>query len=97
MTPGRPSASSVFGAAHDPVPGIQRTLASMGIPVRVTGVLDQQTVDAINGVFNGWDDAPPALRTGKLTQHDIARQIGLVSKLVKHAAGGALVFHDVNE
>jgi len=95
--PGRSEASAYFGAASGgPIRGIQHTLAAMGMPVRPTGVLDQPTVEAVNGVLNGWDDAPPALRTGKLTQHDIARQIGLVAKLIKQAAGGALVFHDVN-
>jgi hypothetical protein len=86
-----------FGAASGaPIKTIQLTLAKMGLPVHPTGVLDQPTVDAVNGVFNGWDDAPPDLRTGRLTAHDIARKLPVVTRLVKQAAGGALVFPDVN-
>lgn len=87
---------SLGSAGGSPIRTIQLTLVKMGIPVRPTGTLDQATVDALNGVFNGWDDAPPKLRTGKLTAHDVARQLPLVTKLVKQAAGGALVFPDVN-
>lgn len=92
----------IFGVAQlgaspgGPIRSIQITLQHMGMPVRPTGTLDQATVDAINGVFNGWDDAPPKLRTGKLTAHDIVRQLPIVSKFVHAAAGGAQVFHDVN-
>ena len=89
--------SASFGAATGgPIRTIQVTLAKMGLPVHPTGVLDDPTVDAINGVFNGWDDAPPALRSGKLTKHDIARQLPIVTRLVKQAAGGAMVLPDVN-
>lgn len=79
-----------------PIKTIQVTLAKMGLPVHPTGVLDDLTVSAINGVFNGWDDAPPDLRTGKLTAHDIARKLPVVTRLVKLAAGGAMVLPDVN-
>ena len=94
---GVPGRSDSFGAATGgPIKSIQLTLAKMGLPVHPTGVLDNPTVSAINGVFNGWDDAPPALRTGQLTKHDIARQLPTVAKLVKQAAGGAMVLPDVN-
>jgi len=83
-------------AGGGPIKSIQLTLSKMGLPVRPTGVLDDPTVTAINGVFNGWDDAPPALRTGKLTKHDIARQLPVVARLVRQAAGGAMVLPDVN-
>jgi hypothetical protein len=80
-----------FGAAGGgPIKTIQMSLAKMGVPLRPTGVLDQATVDAINGVFSGWDDVPPKLRTGQLTKHDVAVQIGAVSKYVKLAAHGAM-------
>ena len=96
--PGRQDAfGATFGAAGgSPIRNIQVTLSKMGLPVRPTGVLDDPTVTAINGVFGGWDDAPPALRTGHLTKHDIARQLPVVAKLVRQAAGGAMVLPDVN-
>lgn len=83
-------------AGGGPIRTIQVTLAKMGLPVHPTGVLDDATVQAVNGVFNGWDDAPPALRTGRLTKHDIARQLPVVVKYVRLAAGGAMVLPDVN-
>lgn len=85
-----------FGATGGSIKSMQHMLASMGLQVQITGVIDQATVGAINGVFAGWDDAPPAFRTGQLTAHDIAKHLPLVAKLVHQAAGGALVFHDVN-
>lgn len=86
-----------LGAARGPISTIQAHLRAMGMPVHASGALDQATVDGVNSVFNGWDDAPPKLRTGRLTAKDIAKQARLVAALMKKAAGGALVFHDVNE
>jgi hypothetical protein len=81
-----------LGAAHggSPIRTVQALLQRMGLPVKPSGVLDQATVDAINGVLGDWSDAPPQLRTGRLTAHDVARQLGAVSKYLKLAAGGAM-------
>lgn len=91
MILGRPIAGdSIFGAAGGgPIKTMQSHLARMGLPVRVSGVLDTATVNAVNGVFDGWDDAPAKLRTGRLTKHEIATQIALVTHYVKLAATGA--------
>jgi hypothetical protein len=83
---------SIFGAAGGPIKTVQSLLVHMGLPVRVSGVLDDATVNAINGIFDGWDDAPPKLRTGRLTKHEVATNIGLVTRYVKRAAGGATNF-----
>lgn len=79
------------------VKNIQRTLASIGIPVKQTGALDQETVDAINSIFKGWDDAPSKLRGGNLTAHDIAKDIGAVARYINLATGGAKSFEDLPE
>jgi hypothetical protein len=73
------------------VVAIQRDLMKMGISsVRMTGRLDTPTVGGINGVLGGWDDAPPALRTGQLTAPEIARKLPLVVRYVHLAVHGAL-------
>jgi len=101
MILGRPlgggPASNGFGAAGGPIKIVQTYLARMGLPVRVSGVLDAATVNAINGIFDGWDDAPPKLRTGRLTKHEIAMQIGVVARYVKLAATGATSFERLPE
>lgn len=98
MILGRPIAGdSVFGASGGPIKTVQSYLARMGLPVRATGVLDNATVNAINGIFDGWDDAPPKLRTGRLTKHDIATQIAVVAHYVKLAATGATNFDRLPE
>lgn len=73
-----------------PIKSIQQTLAHLGTGVQVTGRLDDATVQAINGVFSGWDDAPAYLRTGQLSQHDIARHLADVSKYLRLASSGAM-------
>ena len=78
-----------LGAAGGPIKTLQVHLARMGLPVRVTGALDDATVNAINGIFNDWDDVPPKLRTGRLTKHEIATQLGVITRYVKLAAMGA--------
>lgn len=83
-------------AGGGPIKSIQLTLSKMGLPVRPTGVLDDPTVTAINGVFGNWDDVPPDLRTGRLTKHQIAQRLPVVAKYVKLAAGGAMILPDVN-
>jgi hypothetical protein len=98
MILGRPIAGdSILGAAGGPIKTVQVYLARMGLPVHATGVLDAATVNAINGIFDGWDDAPPKLRTGRLTKHEIAAQIGLVTRYVKRAATGATSFERLPE
>ena len=87
MILGRP----LGAAGGGPIKTIQTTLSKMGLPVRATGTLDQATVDAINGVFSDWSDVPPKLRTGRLTKHDVAANVGTVAKYVKLTAGGAMV------
>ncbi len=98
MILGRPIAGdSILGAAGGPIKTVQSLLANMGLPVRPTGVLDDATVAAINGIFDGWDDAPPKLRTGRLTKHEVATNIGLVTRYVKIAAHGATNFERLPE
>lgn len=66
---------------------IQRNLHKINADVPVTGKLDAVTVAAVNSVFNGWDDAPPKLRTGTLSASDIASQARIVNKFLKKAIG----------
>ena len=74
----------------DQVKGMQARLRGIGFSdVRPTGKLDRVTVEAINSIFNGWDDAPPALRTGTLTDRQIAANLGTVQKYMKKAVGEA--------
>lgn len=82
--------SGLGAATATPIRAIQQTLQHIGLGVHVTGRLDQATVDAINGVLGGWDDAPPYLRTGKLSMHDIAAHLQDVSRYLRKAAGGAM-------
>ena len=88
---------SVFGAAGGPIKTVQSLLANMGLPVRPTGVLDDATVSAVNGVLGDWDDAPPKLRTGRLTKHEVAANLPTITHLVKRAAGGATNFERLPE
>jgi hypothetical protein len=84
-----------IGASMQPgVKSLQRRLASVGLPVKQTGVVDSATVQAVNGIFAGWDDAPANLSGGNLTAGQIAKNLGLVSKYVKKALGGAQNFGD---
>lgn len=61
------------------------------------GVLDDPTVVAINGVFEGSVDVPPKLATGKLTKHDIAANLPAVSRGLKVIVHGAMVMPSVEE
>lgn len=82
---------SVLGAVRTtPIRSIQQTLQHLGTGVQLTGRLDEATVKAINGVLGGWDDAPEYLRTGQLSQHDIARHLADVTKYLRLAAHGAM-------
>ena len=82
---------NILGAVRTPpIRAIQQALHRLGTGVQITGRLDAATVDAINGVFGGWDDAPAYLRTGKLSQHDIAQHLADVSKYLHQAVGGAM-------
>jgi hypothetical protein len=83
-------------AASGPIRAIQTDLKKIGALTRVTGVLDDATVTGVNQVLGGWDDAPPKLRTGKLTSHEIAQNLPAVRKYLRAAVTGALVFPDVN-
>jgi len=83
--------------AGGPIAAIQKDLIKIGSPVRPTGKLDAATISAINQVFNGWDDAPAALRTGELTGPQIARNAKVVAKYLRKAVGETTMFADVNE
>lgn len=85
-----------LGAAS-PIKTMQSHLARMGLPVRVSGVLDEATVNAVNGIFDGWDDVPSKLRTGRLNKHQIAVNIALVTRYVKLAAAGATSYDRLPE
>lgn len=86
-----------LGGAAGPIKTIQLDLQKIGLPVRATGTLDQATVDAINGVFNGSVDVPLDLRSGNLSMHDIARKLPVVSKSLKTIVRGSQTFSNVND
>lgn len=86
-----------FGAASSPVRSIQSSLRRMGMPVRVSGVIDAATVEGVNGVLGGWDDAPPRLASGQLTAPEIKKLAPLVDRYIKKAAGGATGFDQLPE
>lgn len=88
---------SEFGAAGGPIRTVQTLLVRMGLPVRASGVLDDATVAAVNGVLGDWDDAPPKLRTGRLTKHEVAVNLPTITHLVKRAATGATNFERLPE
>ena len=91
----RAGTEKIGGPAMQPgVKNLQRRLASVGLPVRQTGVVDEATVEAINGIFSGWDDAPEKLRGGNLTAGQISKNLPAVTKYVKLALGGAQNFGD---
>jgi hypothetical protein len=70
---------------------LQKNLRAVGFSdIKVTGVLDAKTVAAINGIFGGWDDAPPKYKTGALTAAEIGKNLNTVVKLMKSAVGGQL-------
>lgn len=89
---GHPLSSS--GAGGGGIKGMQRELAGIGMPVRVTGKVDAATVDAVNAVFHGWDDAPPLLKNGDLSARQISANLPFVEKYVRKAIGGAQEFGD---
>lgn len=88
---------SGFGAAGGPIRSIQNDLRAIGIPVRATGTLDDATVTALNQVFVGSVDVPPALATGTLTKHDIAAKLPVVVRSLKVIVHGAQNFENVND
>lgn len=88
---------SGFGATGGPIRSIQNDLRAIGIPVRATGTLDDTTVTAINQVFEGSVDVPPALATGKLSKHDIANKLPIVTRALKVIVHGAQNFQNVND
>lgn len=89
-------ALSGLGGATGPIKTIQLDLRKIGIPVQATGTLDDATVTAINQIFNGSVDVPAKLATGNLTKHDIAANIGAVSRALKVVVHGAQNFEDVS-
>lgn len=86
-----------LGGAAGPIKTIQLNLQKIGLPVHATGTLDQATVDAINGVFNGSVDVPPDLRSGNLSMHDIARRLPVVARSLKTIVRGSQNFENVND
>lgn len=93
------NASSTSGAApRSPgVKNLQRSLQSIGMEVKPTGVVDAATVTAINEVFSGWDDAPPKLRTGNLTAKQISSNLPVVAKYLHQAISGSKSFEQLDE
>lgn len=89
-------ALSGLGSAAGPIRAIQLDLRKIGLPVQPTGTLDDATVQAINGVFNGSVDVPPKLATGNLTKHDIVANIVAVQRGLKVIVHGAQNFEDVS-
>lgn len=81
------------GAAGGVV-GMQKMLAGIGMAVRPSGRVDAATVDAINAVFAGWDDAPPKLRGGNLTGKQISSNLPSVERYLRMAIHGAQDFGD---
>ena len=65
--------------------------------MRTTGVVDEPTVDAINEIFSGWDDAPASLRGGNLTAKQIQSNLPLVQRYLRQAIGGAQAFGDASK
>lgn len=88
---------SLGAAAGGPIKTIQNDLRHIGIPIAATGVLDDPTVTALNQVFEGSVDVPPLLRTGKLSKHDVARQLPIVARSLKVIVHGAMVLPSVEE
>jgi len=94
----RAGTEKIGGPAMQPgVKNLQRRLASVGLPVKQTGFVDEATRDAVNGIFAGWDDAPASLRGGNLTAGQISKNLPLVTKYVKLALGGAQNFGDATK
>ena len=84
--------------AKNPVLAMQKDLLKIGSDgVRPTGKLDEATVRAINGVFNGWDDAPKNLTTGNLTISQVSKNQALVARYLHKAIGEMKSFSNVNE
>lgn len=86
-----------LGAVAGPIKSIQLDLQKIGMAVQPTGVLDDPTVVAINGVFNGSVDVPPKLATGALTKHDVAKNLPAVAHALKVIVSGAMVLPSVEE
>jgi hypothetical protein len=82
------------GAKVSGVKNMQRSLSNIGMPVKLTGVIDQPTVEALNAVFQGWDDAPARLRTGTLTAREIQSMLPAVQHYLHKAIGEAKDFGD---
>ena len=80
---------SGLGGASGPIRTIQLDLQKIGVPVQPTGVLDDATVTALNQIFEGSVDVPARLATGRLTKHDIAREIPVVVRALKVVVHGA--------
>lgn len=82
----------------NPVLAMQRDLLKIGSDgVAPTGKLDEATVRAINGVFNGWDDAPKSLTTGNLTLSQISKNQNVIARYLHKAVGEMKSFSNVNE
>lgn len=77
---------------------MQKDLLKIGSDgVKPTGKLDEATVNAINGVFNGWDDAPKNLTSGNLTPAQISKNQNVVARYLHKAIGEMTTFSNVNE
>lgn len=85
-----------MGAARSDIITIQRQLQKINADIRPTGKVDAATVIGVNSVFNGWDDAPPELATGRLTAAQISKNARTVAKFLKKAIGESTTFADVS-
>jgi len=84
-----PNQSSSMGAATDPTSSLRKKLRSIGFDIKKTGPVDQDVVDAVNGIFKGWDEAPKGLQAGDMTVAGCRKYVAKVDELVGKAIGGA--------
>ncbi len=93
----RSSGPSLVAGDGEAIRAIQKDLGRIGADVKPTGRLDEATVLAINGVFNGWDDGPKAMTTGKLTAAQISKNATVVAKYLHKAVAQMTTFANANE
>jgi len=83
------SSSMGAGSRGLGIVALRRKLRGIGMNVKADGDVDQPLVDAVNGIFKGWDDAPKGLQAGDMTTQGLRTHVKLVNQLVDKAIGGA--------
>lgn len=83
------SSSMGAGSKGMGIVALRRKLRGIGMDVKADGDVDQSLVDAVNGIFKGWDDAPKGLQAGDMTAQGLRTHVKLVNQLVDKAIGGA--------